>query len=115
VDDCLVCGSAKGVKIAKAQMMKQFNCDEIGNMNEYVGCKIDRNFEDGMIKFTQPVMLQSFHDEFEMPEGKAASTPAAPGELLVKGKEGTHLKSDQQATYRSGVGKLLHIMMQWFF
>jgi hypothetical protein len=47
VDNCLVCGSAEGVKIAKAQMMKQFDCDEIGNMDEYVGCKINRNSKNG--------------------------------------------------------------------
>ena len=35
VDNCLVCGSAEGVRIAKAQMMEQFDCDEVGNMDEY--------------------------------------------------------------------------------
>ena len=112
VDDCLVCGSPEGVKIARAQMMEQFDCDDIGNMDEYVGCKITRDHEKKTLKFTQPVMLQSFSDEFELPEGKPPNTPANPGQFLVKGEEGTFLKSEQQAKYRSGVGKLLH-MMRW--
>ena len=113
VDDCLVCGSPEGVKIAKAQMMNQFDCDEIGNMDEYVGCKVDRDHENGLIKFTQPVMLQSFIDEFDLPETKKQpNTPAAPGEFLVKGDETTNLDEELQAKYRSGVGKLLH-MMRW--
>jgi hypothetical protein len=37
VDDCLVCGKTPGVKIAKKQMIERFDCDEIGNMDEYVG------------------------------------------------------------------------------
>jgi hypothetical protein len=38
VEDCLVCGSTENVKIAKAQMMKWYDCGKIGNMDEYVGC-----------------------------------------------------------------------------
>ena len=84
VDDCLVCGSTERVRIAKAQMMEQFDCGEIGNMDESVGCKIDRDFEKRTLKFTQPVMLQSFRDEFDLPEGKPPNTPATPGEFLLK-------------------------------
>jgi hypothetical protein len=39
VDDCLVCGKEAGVKIAKRQMMDRFDCNDIGNMDEYVGCQ----------------------------------------------------------------------------
>jgi hypothetical protein len=112
IDNCLVCGSAEGVKIAKAQMMKQFDCNVTGNMDKYVGCKVNHNFENSTIKFMQPVMLQSFCDKFDFPEGKPPNTPAAPGDFLVKGSEATNLKADAHAIYRSGVGKLLH-MMQW--
>jgi hypothetical protein len=110
-DNCLVCNSPEGMKIGMAQMMKQFNCNEISNMDEYVGCKIDCNFKNGTIKFTQPVMLQSFCDKFDLPEGNWPNTPV-PGDFLVKGDEATNLKADAQAAYGSGVGKLLH-MMRW--
>jgi Reverse transcriptase (RNA-dependent DNA polymerase) len=39
VDDCLVVGTKEAVAIAKKQLMAKFECDEVGNMNEYVGCK----------------------------------------------------------------------------
>ena len=42
-----------------------FDCDEVGKLNEYVGCKINFNQEEGWIKLTQPVLLQSFEDEFK--------------------------------------------------
>ena len=39
--------------------MKQlFDFDDVGNMDECVGCKADR--KEGVFKVTQPVMIQSF-------------------------------------------------------
>jgi hypothetical protein len=112
VDDCLVCGTKEGVRIAKEKLLKQFDCDVLGNMDEYVGCKIDRNWQDGSLRFTQPVMIQSFNDEFELPVSRPPNTPATPGDHLVKGDDGTNIGVELQFKYRSGVGKLLH-MMRW--
>jgi hypothetical protein len=62
VDGCLVAGKKKGVLIAKGQMTARFDCEEIGEVGEYAGCKVERNYEENSIKLTQPVMLQSFVD-----------------------------------------------------
>ena len=62
---------------------ERFDCDDVGEVKEYVGCKIDRNVEEGSMKFTQPVMLQSFKDEFETSE-KRPCTPAEAGTVLAK-------------------------------
>ena len=64
--------------------MQLFDCDDVGNMDEYVGCKIWR--EEGIFTFTQPVMLQSFKDEFDLPT-RAPNTPGEPGNSLNKAKE----------------------------
>ena len=98
--------------IAKKQMTDRFDCDEIGNMDEYVGCKVERDYENRSIKLTQPVMLQSFVDEFDLPSGPVPNTPAVPGETLVKAKPEDCVNDKDQFKYRSGVGKLLH-MMRW--
>jgi hypothetical protein len=108
VDDCLVCGEKEAVKVAKKQLMERFDCDEIGELTEYIGCKIDRG--EGYMKLTQPVLLQSFQDEFDIPEGKVPSTPAIPGEILRSGMKGGMLSEAMQSKYRSGTGKLLHLM-----
>jgi hypothetical protein len=79
VDDCLVCEKETGVKIAKKQMMDWFDCDEIGNMDEYVGCKVERDYKERSMKMTQPVMLQSFANKFELPDGPTPNTPATLG------------------------------------
>lgn len=108
VDDLFTTGNAQGVKKAKMQMKEHFECDDQGEMQEYVGCKIERNWEEGWIRLTQPVLLQSFVDEFELPEhDDLIKTPAAPGEILQNGEP---MSSEKQAKYRSGVGKLIHLV-----
>ena len=112
IDDCVVMGKKEGVEWAQKEMQKRFDCDDVGELVEYLGCKIDRTKDS--IHWTQPVMLQSFQDEFELPEGKMPEHPAVPGSILVKDMDGTKnaLSPENQKTYKSGVGKLLH-MMKW--
>ncbi len=63
------------------------------------------------MKLTQPVLLQSFRDEFLIShDGDAPKTPAIPGDVLRKGEQADLLNDRDQRTYRSGVGKLLHLM-----
>ena len=64
------------------------------------------------MKLTQPVMIQSFQDEFELPEGKSSNTPAIPGTVMSEGEVINQVDDKMQSTYRSGIGKLLH-MMRW--
>lgn len=112
VDDCLVVGTTEAVARAKEEMMNRFDCDEVGELEEYVGCKIDINREERSVKITQPVLLQSFVDEFELPDGYAPRTPAIAGDVLVRGEIIDQVSNEEQKMYRSGVGKLLH-MMRW--
>ena len=64
VDDLMVCGKQEACMEFKEEIKKKFEIDDIGEMKEYVGCKIDRT-EDQM-KMTQPVLIQSLEDEFEV-------------------------------------------------
>ena len=80
-------------------------------MKEYVGCKIDRNVEEGSMKFTLPVMLQRFKDEFETSK-KRPRTPAEAGTVLAKCSESAKVNRKRHTYFRQGVGKLLH-MTRW--
>jgi hypothetical protein len=113
VDDCLILGQRQWVLVSKEQMKKLFDCDDIGEMQEYVGCKVERNWQEGWIRLTQPVMLQTFIDEFDLDEhGKNPRTPAEPGSVLKPPLQKTTLDNEHQKLFRSGTGKLLH-MMRW--
>jgi hypothetical protein len=109
VDDCLVCGNKEAVMEAKKDLMSRFDCDEVGELTEYIGCKVERG--DGYLRLTQPVLLQSFEDEFEIPNMKIPNTPAVPGQVLRLATSKTaQLDPQMQSKFRSGMGKLLHLM-----
>jgi hypothetical protein len=86
--------------------MKVFDCDDQGPMKEYIGCKIEYNKVEGYMKILQPVLIQSFKDEFDIDLSEPVATPAVPGQVLRKGELDT--TPQQQFKYRSGVGKLIH-------
>jgi hypothetical protein len=69
-----VAGNEEGVLASKEQMKAKFDCDDIGEITEYVGCKVERTVE--YVRFTQPVLLQSYVDEFSIESGHPVRTPA---------------------------------------
>lgn len=61
----------------------------------------------------QPVMIQSFKDEFDLDEhGKDPRTPTEAGKILSKRENKAQVLREKQKFYHKGVGKLLH-MMNW--
>jgi hypothetical protein len=43
------------------------------------------------LKIPQPVLLESYQDEFKLPEGRVSNTPAEPRSVLVKMQAGNEL------------------------
>ena len=109
IDDNLIVGSKEAVAHTKKELMSRFECEDCGELDEYVGCRITKL--KGAIKFTQDVLIQSFVDEFELSSRKYA-TPAKSGNVLTKGDPELVVDNGKQTYYRSGVGKMIHIM-QW--
>jgi hypothetical protein len=64
--------------------MKIFDCDDQGPMREYIGCKVDYDDEKKQrcTKITQPVLVQSLSDEFELNMDNLVVTPGVPGQVL---------------------------------
>jgi hypothetical protein len=73
--------------IAKNDMMRQFECDDVGKIEEFLGNKIEIDYVSKTAKFTQPVLLQSLNDEFELKKGKV-KLPATAGSILSYKGEG---------------------------
>jgi hypothetical protein len=49
VDDCLICGEKEDILYAKEEMKKQFDYDEVGELKEYAGCKVDHNEDEARV------------------------------------------------------------------
>jgi hypothetical protein len=79
---------------------------------EFVGYKIEYNTEKRSLKITQPVLLQSFEDEFNVASGhEVPKTPGIPYKALQLGAEPI-LEGEWNTYFRSGIGKLMH-MRRW--
>ena len=110
IDDNAIVGKEQDVFDLKQLLMQQFECDDCGPMNEYVGCTIEK-CKSGGIKFLQKVLLQSYDDKFNIKGLKKFNTPATPGTVLKKPIDGeTLLTPENQTLYCSGVGKAMHMM-----
>eukprot|EP00957_Ditylum_brightwellii_P055104 4177017-Ditylum_brightwellii.AAC.1 len=46
---------------------KYFDCDDVKDVKEYAGCKIQKDDGRKCFNFAQPVLMQSFADEFDLP------------------------------------------------
>ena len=108
-DDCASFGKKETVEKSRKDITQLFDCEDVESMDEYVGCKIGR--EEGSFMFTQPVMLQSFKDEFDLTT-RAPHTPGEPGKTLSKANEGESVSPEETKYYCKGTGKLIN-MMRW--
>jgi Reverse transcriptase (RNA-dependent DNA polymerase) len=91
----------------KKVLTKTFEIDDVGPMKEYVGCKIEHDQASARIKFTQPILIQSFGDEFTLPPKKTGGTPAAPGTILQAYEHEPMLPEKEQSVFHwKSVGKL---------
>ena len=106
INDCLYCGEENDIKHYKEKLMQKLDCEDEEQLNEYVGVKIERKQD--RLKLTQPVLVQSLQDEFDIPEKTPYALPAPNGKELIS--EDELLNEDEKKIYRSGVGKLLFLM-----
>ena len=113
LDDCCICGDKQSVLQAVKDFTSLWDCKDLRELEEYVGCKVD--WTEQIIRFTQPVKIQRFVDGFDCKGAdagdKAPTTPAPPGTVLEYNKElEKPLPGKKQTQYRSGVGVLLHMV-----
>ena len=101
-------GSEEVVAKTKKEPIEQVEYEECGELNEYMGCKITR-IEKSALKITQPVIIQSFTDTFDLPN-HGCPTSARSDNVLTKSDESDLFSPKEQTTYRSGVGKRSHMM-----
>jgi hypothetical protein len=110
VDDIIMACSMEAAILEKKRVLSEtFEIDDIGPMKEFVGCKIEHDRERATMKFTQPILIQSFGDEFPLPTKATDGTPAAPGTILQAYDDEVMLTKDEQGQFRKAVGKLWYL------
>ena len=66
VDANQVMGPEQEMMKERQKFMEIFECGHVGLLEKYVGCKIEVDQKAGTVKFMQPVLFQSFKDEFNL-------------------------------------------------
>ena len=64
IDDCVVGRCGQDPMNKKRKMKQLFECDDSGELVEYIGNKVQMDQNKGLVQLTQPVLIQSFKDEF---------------------------------------------------
>jgi len=104
VDDCLIIGKENAVIETKNKLKEYFECDDLGEATEYVGCALKYDNQHDSLTMTQPILVKSLKDEF-IENVMKVETPAAPG-IILKYLDDESEMADENSTkiYRSGVG-----------
>ena len=90
--------------------MKHFKCDDVGEVKDYIGCKVICDHEKREIELSQPVLVQSLFDEIDdISQGKLYLPYSKPGIVLTKGNSMKKCDNVKHSRYRSGVGKLMYL------
>ena len=116
VDDTMALGNPDDVNQIEADMLEAFKCDTSGcELNECVGSKIDiKQLSSGLarMKFTNPVLVQKFQGEYDIPSGRPSKTPSVAGQTLVKGDVNGTLDGQHHKIYRSATTSCMYIMQR---
>jgi Reverse transcriptase (RNA-dependent DNA polymerase) len=99
VDDCLLVGHPNQVHEYKQKINEYFYCDDVGEICKYVGCTIKRNKKEGMMKMTQPVLIKSFVDKFDIPHNNQLVIPASQGKSFAIGGHLDMMNKEDQRRY----------------
>lgn len=110
VNDNMVIGPPDIVDKEKDMMKKDFDCDDLENLTEYIGCKINKSATTRAIKITQPVLVRSIQNEFNLPNRPPPITPAKPGTIHSKQTDKEPLSPEKHTNYRAGIGKLQYLV-----
>jgi hypothetical protein len=88
--------------------MNKVECDDSGEVQGFVGWKIECNRDYRKMRITQPVLLQRFRDEFSLTGDDKPRTPGVSHKTLQLGSD-PQVEGERRTYYRSGVWKLMHL------
>lgn len=108
VDDIIVVSNSLDyVAKIKRMLTKRFEMTDMGELKHYLGLKVERNFEKGRMKISQPKYVEDMLRRFGMDDCKPVNIPMDPNLKLETNK------SDSRTTqpYRELVGCLTYLAL----
>ena len=114
VDDGRIFGTKEDIKETIQALNETFKVKDLGVLKNFVGCKLIQPLQEpGTIYIHQPKLLKHLKESFEslITTTKVFKAPAGPKTVIMRPEPDDPLIStDEQTTYRSGVGMLLYLV-----
>lgn len=108
VDDALIMSkSLQQVEVVKRLLLQEFRMEDLGEAKVFLGIRIDRDAENGVMKLSQPHYIEAILKRFGMEACKATSTPMVPNLQLQKSSKEEKLENP----YREFLGCLTYLMV----
>jgi hypothetical protein len=108
VDDLLIVSkNTSGIMWIIGELSRRFKIQHLGEINWYLGIKIERNRKERIMMLSQDTFIESTAEEFGLALAKKPFSPLDPGtrRMIGEDKEETSLN----CPYRQAIGKLLYI------
>jgi hypothetical protein len=99
VNNLLSVGEAKVNEKEKEEFKKKFDCVDVGKLIEFVGVKIVIDWANWTAKLMQPVLLQTFGDEFEIRSSHVDILATAGHIISYKHEDAVYLNPKQQCVF----------------
>ena len=115
VDDILIAGaSAQLVEEVKAQLKQEFDVEDLGPLNCYLGMGVE-DLEGGGIKLTQSIYIDQILERFGIAYGNPVATPMVatnfPGVVDQPAEGSKEQEEMSRVPYRAAIGCLLYLAM----
>ena len=95
------------------KVKKTFEVDDVGPLEDYLGCKLAFDWERRSCKLTQPVHIKSMKDKHNANDVPAVTLPAQGEKVLPKNyTDSKILDKEEHKEYREIVGRIMH-MTAW--
>ena len=108
VDDLLIISNDREAKkLLKINLSKEIKIKDMGEIHHYLGMKITRDRDKGIIKVNQTKYIENLLKRFNMDNCHGVFTPLDPNQDLTRPNEDSTKESLKDVPYREAVGSLM--------
>ena len=108
IEDCMAWRIDEIVNKESKAFNDRFDFNYVGEVKEHVGCKIIRDDEERNFNFKQPVLIQSFKDEYDLSQ-KNPKNLAVASAILAQSHPNDKFDSERHTYFKSGGTTLIYI------
>ncbi|CAI7841540.1 unnamed protein product [Closterium sp. NIES-53] len=102
VDDILLFSSSmKEIQKVQQQLMKNFKCKTLGEVNYYLGMHVERDLDHRWLKLHQEKFVKELREKYGIENERKVATPLPAEFKLVKAAEDEGVEAEEQQQFQS--------------